>query len=133
MMSQVMNTIFVVIFVGMLSLGVAAFVLHFTSCNCKSSYNSLQSGALHDMVLGMPGCSPTKTWATCLGGPGDIKQCINVYEGNMPDDNKNEGCWIKDKDNDPCLHFSEGGPSPDMVPKGCASLCCSGGHIVYKE
>jgi len=78
----------------------------------------------------MPNCSSTDFWAVCMGGEGDHTKCLSVEEGVMSKNNTKQGCWIKDKDHDPCMHFSEGGPSPDMVPKTCGDVCCSGGYHV---
>lgn len=132
-LKNVQYTIFLIIALTMLSLGVAAFIMQFTSCKCKSKYTR----DTQSMNLSMPNCASAKTWAACMGGPGDtgdLKKCVPIYEGNKPLNNTKEGCWIKgngDKD-DPCMHFLEGGPSPNMVPKTC-SMCCSGGYYIKKN
>lgn len=116
----------------LLSLAVAITVMHF-KCGCKPEHDAPSSvSALKDMILGMPNCSDTESWSKCMGGKGG-KECIKVSEGIMPSGNKVEGCWVKDAKHDPCMHFMEGGPSPDMVPKKCGSTCCSGGYYVKSD
>ncbi len=99
-------------------------------CDCGNG-NAIQQ----DAILSMPNCSSTEEWAKCMSGRGTVKGCIPMHKGLMPKGNAEEGCWIKDGegDNDPCMHFLEGGPSPNMAPTECNTVCCTGGSYVKNE
>ena len=100
-------------------------------CGKDNSYKEM-----NDAILSMPNCSNTEEWAKCMRGQGTVKGCMPLHKGLMPKGNTEEGCWVKDDnddkddkgDNDPCMYFLEGGPSPNMAPTGCNTVCCTGGH-----
>ena len=143
-------SIYLTISLVMMGLGVAAFILHFTNSSSGERYKGYRGfkgyieTAEGNMILSMPNCgtdnNSTMIWSKCMGNSPDPRKCVKVYKGDMPSGNTDtEGCWIKgpgkdgDKDLDPCMHFLEGGPSPDWVPKTCAKLCCTGGYYVEKQ
>lgn len=125
------NIAMFLLLLGLLAWGITMTVLYFT-CDCKQN-NPEQPQEMNDAVLSMPNCSDTATWAKCMEGEGEVKHCVKMNTGVMPDGNKEEGCWVKDDKHDPCLYFMEGGPSPNMAPKKCGSVCCSGGYYIKND
>lgn len=113
---------------ALLAWAVTMTVLCFTR-DCKQN-NSDKPLEMNDAILSMPNCSNTREWAKCMSGQGTVKGCMPLHKGLMPKGNTEEGCWVKDDkdDNDPCMYFLEGGPSPNMAPTDCSTVCCTGGH-----
>ena len=124
-MNQALNIAIVVIVFIALCVGVVSLILNFSMrCKCGSK--------LGGGNYTMPDCASASIWGKCIQGSSNDK-CIPIYEGKMPPNNKLEGCWVRKDKPDVCNVFIEGGPSPNMSPKSCASVCCNGGYVAKKE
>ena len=113
---------FQVIVVIALCLCIAGFVMHFTG-----PFSTMNNRG----IVSLSNCDSPTAWGKCLQGE-DVKKCLKIFEGVKPD-NETVGCWVTDRDNDPCLYYLEGGPSPEFVPNKCAETCCTGGFNRRKE
>ena len=105
------------------------------NCGCDCGCGCVKGNVIQqDANLSMPNCSSTEEWSKCMNGQGTVKGCMPLHKGLMPKGNAEEGCWVKDGegDNDPCMYFLEGGPSPNMAPTDCNTVCCTGGSYVKK-
>lgn len=118
---------------ALLSWAVTMTILYVTR-KCKQN-NSDKPLEMNDAILSMPNCAHVEEWAKCANSQVTVEGCIPIHEGLMPKGNEEEGCWIKDgkSGNDPCMYFMEGGLGPNMCPRKCNAVCCSGGSYVKNE